>query len=345
VQADNRIATTSAADLMELAVTAGTTLFPRLLRRPPHIAPMSDSNSPHSAEFFGEQRDFWWNRDFLDLMAKRWRLREASSLADIGCGLCHWSRLIYPYLRSPAQFVGVDSEPRWIAEAPDQFRRAFPQVDPALIRFAQGSATHLPLPDSSFDVVTCQTVLMHLEKPLDALREMLRVLKPGGLLVCVEPNNLWNCVAFTSQTDDEPVETITQRFEFWLRAQRGRMAASLGNHGFGDLLPGSFAQLGLTEISVHLSDKANPIYPPYAGADQRAILAQEQAWKKQQAGPWDRAGLRRDVLRGGGTEEFFERTFTGLERRFEAEQKDITDGRFHGGFGGVTYLVSGRKPT
>ena len=40
-----------------------------------------------SAELFGEQRDFWWNRDFLDLMAARWRLQEADSLADIGCGL------------------------------------------------------------------------------------------------------------------------------------------------------------------------------------------------------------------------------------------------------------------
>jgi hypothetical protein len=64
--------------------------------------------APHSAEPFGPQRDFWWNRDFLDLMATRWRLREASSLADIGCGVCHWSRLLYPYLRESARLTGVD---------------------------------------------------------------------------------------------------------------------------------------------------------------------------------------------------------------------------------------------
>src|SRR5512136_1972590 len=75
------------------------------------------SPRPHSAEQFGPQRDFWWNRDFLDLMAARWRLREASSLADIGCGLCHWSRLLYPYLRAPARLVGVDREERWVVEA------------------------------------------------------------------------------------------------------------------------------------------------------------------------------------------------------------------------------------
>src|ERR1019366_6722302 len=189
-------------------------------QRKPIATPMSDQ--PHSAELFGEQRDFWWNRDFLDLMAARWRLHEPASLADIGCGLGHWSRLLYPYLRPPARLAGVDREPRWVAEAPEKFRHAFPHVAPELFSFHQGDATKLPLDDESFDVVTCQTVLMHLAQPLDALREMLRILRPGGLLVCVEPNNLWNYLAFTSLTEDEPVETLVRRFEFWLRQHRRR---------------------------------------------------------------------------------------------------------------------------
>src|SRR6267143_3531001 len=102
---------------------------------------------PHSAEQFGAQRDFWWHRDFLDLMATRWRLHEASSLADIGCGQGHWSRLLYPHLRAPARFAGVDREPRWVAEAEHQFRRAFPDVPPDLFSFVQGDATRIPLPD------------------------------------------------------------------------------------------------------------------------------------------------------------------------------------------------------
>ena len=55
----------------------------------------------HSAVQFGKQRDFWWHRDFLDLMALRWKLADASSIADIGCGLGHWSRLLYRYLKAP----------------------------------------------------------------------------------------------------------------------------------------------------------------------------------------------------------------------------------------------------
>jgi ubiquinone/menaquinone biosynthesis C-methylase UbiE len=72
-----------------------------------------------------------------------------------------------------------------VAEAGQHFRRAFPHVPSDLLTFVQGDATRIPLPDNSFDVVTCQTLLMHLAKPLDALREIRRILRPGGLLVCV----------------------------------------------------------------------------------------------------------------------------------------------------------------
>jgi SAM-dependent methyltransferase len=299
--------------------------------------------APHSAEQFGPQRDFWWNPDFLDLMATRWRLREACSLADIGCGLCHWSRLLYPYLRAPARFAGVDREERWVAEAARGFRRAFPQVPADLLTVVQGDATQIPLPNDAFDVVTCQTVLMHLARPADALREMLRILRPGGLLVCVEPNNLWNYLPFTSLTAEEPVAVLVRRFEFWLRYHRGKAAAGQGDHTIGELLPGTFAKAALIDIAVHLSDRAAALYPPYTTPAQRALLQQGRQWKDSATGPWDRAELRRHVLGGGGTDELFERTFEDLNEAFNREQQAIAAGTFHAAFGGITYLVSGRK--
>jgi SAM-dependent methyltransferase len=302
------------------------------------------SNQPHSAELFGEQRDFWWNRDFLDLMARRWRLNEAASLADIGCGLGHWSRLLYPYLRPPAILAGVDREPRWVAEAPEQFRRTFPHVAPELISFHQGDATQLPLKDASFDVVTCQMVLMHLAQPLEALREMVRILRPGGLLVCVEPNNLWNYLGFTSLTESEPVEILVQRFEFWLRQHRGRLATGQGNHSLGDLLPGYFAQLGLGDIAVHQSDRPAPLFPPFAGRDQKALLEQERQWKDSATGPWNKENLRQLFLRGGGDETRFEKAFADIVEKYRSEQRALADGSFHAAGGNINYLVSARKP-
>lgn len=302
------------------------------------------ADQPHSAEQFGEQRDFWWNKDFLDLMANRWRLAEASSLADIGCGRCHWSRLLYPYLRAPARLTAVDREKQWVVEGEKEFRCAFPKVSPALLKFVQGDATAIPLPDNSFDVVTCQTVLMHLQRPLDALREMLRILKPGGLLLCVEPNNLWNYLTFTSLSPGEPTDRMVRRFDFWVRYHRGKIALGKGDHAIGDLLPGYFAELGLREIAVHLSDRAASLFPPYESAAQQAAIKQAKHWKESATGPWDRDELRASVLAGGGTEEFFEKEFRELVENYQQEQRAIEERKFHGGYGGVNYLVSGRKP-
>ncbi len=300
-------------------------------------------SKPHSAEHFGPQRDFWWNRDFLDLMAKRWRLHEASSLADIGCGRCHWSRLLYPYLKPPARFAAVDREARWVPEAEQFFRQAFPNAPSELLCFKQGHAGNIPLPADSFDIATCQTVLMHLADPLQAIREMKRIVGPGGLVICVEPNNLWNCLAFSSLTNGEPIEVLTRRFEFWLRYHRGRQLNGEGDHSIGDLLPGYFQQAGLKEISVYLSDRAPALWPPYDTPAQRAMVDQEQIWRQAGTGPWDRHELRRHTLAGGAPEEFFERVFGELVVKFETELRAIEAETFHSGGGGVTYLVSGRK--
>ena len=52
------------------------------------------SQKPHSWEYFGEARDFWWNLDFLELMAVRLKFDQVGTVFDAGCGIGHWGQLL-----------------------------------------------------------------------------------------------------------------------------------------------------------------------------------------------------------------------------------------------------------
>ena len=215
----------------------------------------------HSEEYFSEDRDFWWNRDYLELMARRLRLNECGTLLDIGCGQCHWSQLLAPYLRKPVVLHALDSDPKWAAGS-DGVRRAFDRLG-VTVAFKQGDVQVLPYPDSSFDLVTCQTLLIHLQDPQAAVREMFRVVKPGGLVLCVEPNNLAGALVKASISAADPIEDRLRDVRCHMLRERGKAQCGEGDNSFGDLLPGVFAGLGVDDIRVYLSDKAAAVYPPY----------------------------------------------------------------------------------
>ncbi|KAI5457068.1 S-adenosyl-L-methionine-dependent methyltransferase [Mariannaea sp. PMI_226] len=54
------------------------------------------------------------------------------------------------------------------------------------IKFQKASVFELPFPDASFDITHAHQVLCHLDAPVDAVREMLRVTRPGGLIALRE---------------------------------------------------------------------------------------------------------------------------------------------------------------
>jgi SAM-dependent methyltransferase len=239
-------------------------------------------------------------------------------------------------LRAGAKLIGLDRETEWVTEAARRFAQVFP--DPAragLGEFLKGDATAVPIPDDAVDLVTCQTVLMHLAEPRRALEEMRRVLRPGGLLVCVEPNNLLNWLAPTSLTPLESTESVLRSHELFLRAHRGRMAAGEGDHAVGELIPGWLAELGFVDLDVRVNDRTAALYPPYASAAQQAALGAALAPEREP--------LRRFFLLGGGREEVFEEAYAECLRRHAAELAAVAAGQFHAAYASHTYVIAGRK--
>lgn len=97
---------------------------------------------------------------------------------EVGVG----SGLNFPHYSKQVKIVfGIDPSPLLLAIA--RRRAAAAGVGVALV---QGSATAIPLADHSVDTVVMTWTLCSIPEPLTALREMRRVLKPGGRLLFVE---------------------------------------------------------------------------------------------------------------------------------------------------------------
>lgn len=100
-------------------------------------------------------------------------------LLDIGTGTGRLLELFAPRIVAG---VGIDASRSMLALARARLSRQ--GLDHCLVRLAD--MYRLPLPDAAFDHVVLQMVLHYAEDPEAALREAVRVLKPGGTLVIID---------------------------------------------------------------------------------------------------------------------------------------------------------------
>ncbi|WP_374346994.1 class I SAM-dependent methyltransferase [Chitinimonas sp.] len=297
----------------------------------------------HSEEFFGAQRDYWWNADFLDLLAQRWQLSQYQSLLDIGCGQCHWSRQLAPRMAPHAQITAYDRDPKWAAGS-EPIRAAFGQIG-ASVRFAHGDAQQLPFDDNAFDLVSCQTVLMHLPDPLAALREMRRVVRPGGMVVCVEPCNLAQTAIRNALNADWSIEERCDAFRYALLCEQGKQAAGEGTLSLGDQLARLMQQAGFGDIRSCLSDKASCLLPPYRGEEAQANLNETlDCWGKARGSLWEsqvRAWV--SALHDPAASDFIERYHRQRAARLHGTKALIDAGNYWESGAALTFVVWSSK--
>ena len=124
-------------------------------------------------------------------------------MLDVATGTGHTAFAFSPYV---AEIVGIDLTPRMLAEA----EKLAAQQGVRNVRFVEADIHELPFDDETFDdeqfdLVTCRRGVHHFSDIEEALAEMVRMLKPGGVLLIDD----------RSVPEDDFVDSIMNRLD-WL---------------------------------------------------------------------------------------------------------------------------------
>jgi SAM-dependent methyltransferase len=118
------------------------------------------------------------------------QLKSGDRVLDVACGTGVLARAAAERATPGGSVVGLDPNPGMLAIAAE--------LAPA-VEWRQGAAESLPFPDASFDAVVSQFGLMFFSDRRTALREMLRVLRPGGRLAVAVWDSLDHTPAYAAE--------------------------------------------------------------------------------------------------------------------------------------------------
>ena len=173
-----------------------------------------------------------WTKDLRTYLFKRTGMESACRVLEVGCG----TGAILSGLNTPAALHGLDLQPAHLMEA----RRYAPQAS-----LVCGDVLSLPYASSAFDITFCHFLLLWVRDPLQALREMKRLTRPGGsILALAEPD-------YNHRLDKPEQLAALGRWQAESLQQQG------ADPGLGEHLAELFRQAGIPLVETG-SLRANP---------------------------------------------------------------------------------------
>ncbi|AQZ65148.1 gamma-tocopherol methyltransferase @ delta-tocopherol methyltransferase [[Actinomadura] parvosata subsp. kistnae] len=132
---------------------------------------------PRAYEVVAELAYLGGRRAAFTRLAAAARPRPGDRVLDVGCGTGYLSRILSPV---SGHVTGLDPSPAMIAHATERA--------PSNCTYVVGEGQDLPFPDGSFDLVVSSLAMHHMPREArpEALRQMFRVLRPGGRLLIAE---------------------------------------------------------------------------------------------------------------------------------------------------------------
>lgn len=134
------------------------------------------------ASFRDTEDRHWWFRARREIVLDRLRLlqrQDGIDFLDVGCGTGGTLSFLAPAMPY-ARFRGIEPDPG----ARDHCAKRGLDV-------IEGTAVPLPVATGSQDAVTALDVIEHLDDDIEAVREIARALRPGGIALVTVPAYMW----------------------------------------------------------------------------------------------------------------------------------------------------------
>lgn len=171
-------------------------------------------------------------------------------MVDFGCGYGYLGLILMPLLPLGSTYTGIDRSETLLAEAEkmcDSFAAAFIHAD--LREY---------VPGEKYDVAVTNAVLRHIPGPKVILDKMIRSVRPGGWVICMETDRLMEDAGRYFSNLDYTALGQTELYKKIWRYEREN-----GGRDFrtGVKIPQYMGELGLTDVQVRISDAvrfANP---------------------------------------------------------------------------------------
>lgn len=131
-------------------------------------------------------------------------LQPCAVVLDAGSGMGDVAVMLASLVGPEGRAVGIDRSAQLVERARARAR------DVANVDYQVGDLTSLPFDDATFDAAYSERVFIHLDDPNSAMRELHRVLRPGGRLVIVDPDH---SRAAIDADDAELADLLTARLD------------------------------------------------------------------------------------------------------------------------------------
>jgi demethylmenaquinone methyltransferase/2-methoxy-6-polyprenyl-1,4-benzoquinol methylase len=163
-------------------------------QRAERVNELFDSIAPRY-DLVNDLQSLGLHRHWKGRLVKLADAKPGDRVLDVCCGT---GDISLAFARAGLKVVGLDFSEGMLAVARQRLVAGRAAAGEA--QFLKGDALHLPFPDGSFEVVTMGYGLRNLADWEAGLREMLRVLRPGGRLLVLDfgkpDNRLWRAIYF-----------------------------------------------------------------------------------------------------------------------------------------------------